>query len=62
MTKTYKDKITTDKHGNTITMRYCKYVSASAAIAAILQLRRFGWTVSNKYPTADHRVVAKRDH
>ena len=58
--KKYPEKITTDKHGNTIVTRYCKYVTPSAAICGIAQLRSFGWTVGNKFPTADHRVVATK--
>ncbi len=58
--KKYPEKITTDKHGNAIVTRYCKYVTPSAAICGIAQLRSFGWTVGNKFPTADHRVVATK--
>ncbi len=52
------EKITTDKHGKLILTRYCKYATALAALNGTAQLRRFGWVVSNKYPAADHRVVA----
>ena len=54
----YPEKITTDKHGKLVLTRYCKYTTPSAAMCGIAQLRSFGWVVSNKYPTADHRVVA----
>ena len=54
----YPEKITTDKHGKLILTRYCKYTSAFAAKHGTAQLRSKGWTVNNKYPTADHRVVA----
>ncbi len=56
--KKYPEKIATDQHGKLILTRYCKYTSAFAALHGTAQLRRLGWVVSNKYPTADHRVEA----
>ncbi len=54
----HPEKITTGKHGKLVLTRYCKYTSAFAAKHGTAQLRSKGWTVNNKYPTADHRVVA----
>ncbi len=54
----YPEKIATDKHGKIILTRYCKYTTSFAAMCGVARLRSLGWVVSNKYPTADHRVVA----